>query len=103
MTHLSYDAIVSESTDIPTITVEEDTDASVSGVSVSNVITVQAPFDTIFFYTTDGTEPTTGSYLYTGPIEISGTTSGEVLSARILAQHIRTLETSEMTVITASF
>lgn len=103
MTHLSYNPVEFENEDpLSGVVILEDDSASVSGVSAHKVITAQAPFDVIFYYTTDGTEPTVSSYLYTNPIEIESLVSGDIVSARILSQNIRNLVTDEV-VLTAGF
>jgi hypothetical protein len=103
MTHETYNPVEYENLDpLSGIVILEDDSLSVSGVSAHNLITVQAPFDVIFYYTTNGTEPTISSYLYTNPISIETTTSGEIVSARILSQNLKTLETAEQT-LTAGF
>jgi hypothetical protein len=103
MTHHTYNPVEYENLDpLSGVIILEDDSLSVSGVSAHKEIIAQAPFDVIFYYTIDGTEPTASSYVYTNPIEIESTTSGEIVSARILSQNLKTLETSEQ-ILTAGF
>jgi hypothetical protein len=95
-----FSAILSEDTSLTGI-ISVDDSASVSGSLSQKTITVQAPYDMTFWYTLDGTTPTISSWLYTNPITISAMISGDCKVARFLAQSVKTLETLELSSISA--
>lgn len=101
MSHLTYNVIESENPNFPHVYVNVE-DNSISGTIASKTITVYSMFNIIFKYTLDGSEPTSGSYLYTNPITIETETVGESISARILAINIKDNTTEEQSVISVT-
>ena len=71
----------------PTVTVEAPIFSPEGGVYTSpQTVTLAVAAPTMegysFYYTTDGTEPTTSSTLYTGPIEVSTTTTIKAIAVK---------------------
>jgi hypothetical protein len=70
---------------------------SVQG-SVPQAVTITADAGVSIYYTTDGSTPTTGSTLYTGPFNISATTTVKAIAVRTTPSATSTVATAIITI-----